>query len=147
MLSIIFSEFHLMAFHKLFPPHNKRQQIEILQSLVLPMPEPTKMCIRDRHNPLPYSLEYNANGALSAGHGVSSDWSVPDCNRNPDRALSPSCLLSTSFYSVMKTQDRYIRFGFLTGVTKFGKVSVFSDLNNLCLLYTSTLDCKIFFSI
>ena len=31
----------------------------------------------------------------------------------------------------MKTHDRYIRFGFLTGVTKFGKVSVFSDLNNL----------------
>ena len=36
-----------------------------------------------------------------------------------------------AFYSVLKTQDRYIRFGFLTGVTKFGKVSVFSDLNNL----------------
>ncbi len=36
-----------------------------------------------------------------------------------------------AFYSVMKTQDRYIRFGLLTGVTKFGKVSVFSDLNNL----------------
>ena len=36
-----------------------------------------------------------------------------------------------AFYSVMKTQDRYIRFGFLTGGTKFGKVSVFSDLNNL----------------
>jgi hypothetical protein len=36
-----------------------------------------------------------------------------------------------AFYSVLKTQDRYIRFGFLTGVTKFGKASVFSDLNNL----------------
>ena len=36
-----------------------------------------------------------------------------------------------ALYSVMKTQDRYIRFGLLTGVTKFGKVSVFSDLNNL----------------
>ena len=36
-----------------------------------------------------------------------------------------------AFYSVMKTQDRYIRFAFLTGVTKFSKVSVFSDLNNL----------------
>ncbi|EGQ14327.1 hypothetical protein HMPREF9136_1470, partial [Prevotella dentalis DSM 3688] len=36
-----------------------------------------------------------------------------------------------AFYSVLKTQDRYIRLGFLTGVTKFGKVSVFSDLNNL----------------
>ena len=36
-----------------------------------------------------------------------------------------------AFYSVLKTQDRYIRFALLTGVTKFGKVSVFSDLNNL----------------
>ena len=36
-----------------------------------------------------------------------------------------------AFYSVLKTQDRYIKFAFLTGVTKFGKVSVFSDLNNL----------------
>lgn len=36
-----------------------------------------------------------------------------------------------AFYSVLKTQDKYIKFAFLTGVTKFGKVSVFSDLNNL----------------
>lgn len=36
-----------------------------------------------------------------------------------------------AFYSVLKTQDKYIKFAFITGVTKFGKVSVFSDLNNL----------------
>lgn len=36
-----------------------------------------------------------------------------------------------SFYGVMKTMDGCIKFGILTGVTKFGKVSVFSDLNNL----------------
>jgi hypothetical protein len=36
-----------------------------------------------------------------------------------------------AFYSVLKTEDQYIKFAFLTGVTKFGKVSVFSDLNNL----------------
>lgn len=36
-----------------------------------------------------------------------------------------------AFYSVLKTQDQYIKFAFLIGVTKFGKVSVFSDLNNL----------------
>ncbi len=35
------------------------------------------------------------------------------------------------FYGVLKSCDPYIRFAFLTGVTKFGKVSVFSDLNNL----------------
>ena len=35
------------------------------------------------------------------------------------------------FYGVMKSMDSYIKFAFLTGVTKFGKISVFSDLNNL----------------
>ena len=36
-----------------------------------------------------------------------------------------------AFYGVMKSCDRYIKFALLTGVTKFSKVSVFSDLNNL----------------
>ena len=36
-----------------------------------------------------------------------------------------------AFYSVLKTQDRYIRFALLTGVTRFSKISIFSDLNNL----------------
>ena len=35
------------------------------------------------------------------------------------------------FYSVMKSQDGKIRFGFLTGITKLGKLSIFSGLNNL----------------
>lgn len=35
------------------------------------------------------------------------------------------------FYSVLKECDEYIRFAMLTGVTKFGKVSIFSGLNNL----------------
>ena len=35
------------------------------------------------------------------------------------------------FYGVMKSMDGYIKFALLTGVTKFGKISVFSDLNNL----------------
>lgn len=35
------------------------------------------------------------------------------------------------FYSVMKSKDGFIRFGFLTGVSKIGKLSVFSGLNNL----------------
>lgn len=36
-----------------------------------------------------------------------------------------------AFYGVLKSLDGYIRFALLTGVTKFGKVSVFNDLNNL----------------
>ena len=36
-----------------------------------------------------------------------------------------------AFYSVIQTCDEYIRFAFLTGVTKLSKISIFSDLNNL----------------
>ncbi|MCD8270003.1 MAG: ATP-binding protein [Parabacteroides sp.] len=36
-----------------------------------------------------------------------------------------------AFYGVLKSADRYLRFVFLTGVTKFAHVSVFSDLNQL----------------
>ena len=35
------------------------------------------------------------------------------------------------FYSVLKTADRHIKFVFLTGVTKFSHMSIFSDLNHL----------------
>ncbi len=36
-----------------------------------------------------------------------------------------------SFYSVIKTTENLQRFAFITGVSKFSKVSIFSDLNNL----------------
>ena len=36
-----------------------------------------------------------------------------------------------AFYGALKSDDQYIRFAFLTGVTKLGKISIFSDLNNL----------------
>lgn len=48
----------------------------------------------------------------------------PEVQNRIRRKLKP-------FYGVLKTMDKYIRFAFLTGVTKFGKVSVFSDLNHL----------------
>lgn len=35
------------------------------------------------------------------------------------------------FYSVLKNSEAYIHFCFLTGITRYGKVSVFSGLNNL----------------
>ncbi|MDR2475562.1 MAG: AAA family ATPase, partial [Bacteroidales bacterium] len=35
------------------------------------------------------------------------------------------------FYSVLKAADESLKFVFLTGVTKFSKVSIFSDLNRL----------------
>ncbi|MDO5133865.1 MAG: AAA family ATPase, partial [Eubacteriales bacterium] len=36
-----------------------------------------------------------------------------------------------SFFSVLKKEDSHIHFVFITGVTKFSKVSIFSDLNQL----------------
>ena len=35
------------------------------------------------------------------------------------------------FFSTLKSYDGYLKFVFLTGVTKFSKVSIFSDLNHL----------------
>ncbi|MCH5217811.1 MAG: ATP-binding protein [Muribaculaceae bacterium] len=35
------------------------------------------------------------------------------------------------FYGVLKSLDKYLKLVFLTGVTKFGKMSIFSALNNL----------------
>jgi hypothetical protein len=35
------------------------------------------------------------------------------------------------FYGVLKSYDEYLRFVFITGVTKFSHVSIFSDLNHL----------------
>jgi len=39
--------------------------------------------------------------------------------------------LLKGFYSVLKGNDAYIKFVFITGVTKFNKVSIFSGLNQL----------------
>ena len=36
-----------------------------------------------------------------------------------------------SFYGVLKGEDAHLQFIFITGVTRFDKVSIFSDLNNL----------------
>ncbi|MFW6307529.1 MAG: ATP-binding protein [Campylobacterales bacterium] len=36
-----------------------------------------------------------------------------------------------SFYSVIKGSDKFLRFAFLTGVSKFTKTSIFSGLNNI----------------
>jgi hypothetical protein len=48
----------------------------------------------------------------------------PDLQENYRKTLK-------AFYGNLKTCDQHIRFAFLTGVTRFSKVSIFSDLNNL----------------
>ena len=44
-----------------------------------------------------------------------------------------------SFYSVIKTKEALQRFTFITGISKFSKVSIFSDLNNLTDLSMSAV--------
>ena len=44
-----------------------------------------------------------------------------------------------TFYSIIKDSDPYIEFLLITGVSKFSRVSLFSDLNNL---YDLTLDTR-----
>ena len=49
-----------------------------------------------------------------------------------------------SFYSVVKTCEGLQRFAFITGVSKFSKVSIFSDLNNLVDLTLSAETATLF---
>lgn len=48
-----------------------------------------------------------------------------------DKLLDEYRRILKAFYGVLKSADRYLRFVFLTGVTKFAQISVFSDLNQL----------------
>ena len=41
-----------------------------------------------------------------------------------------------NFYSPLKACDPYLRFVFLTGITKFSQLSIFSELNNIAVSYT-----------
>jgi len=49
---------------------------------------------------------------------------------NPDLNKTMRTILK-GFYGVLKAEDACLKFVFLTGVTKFSQVSVFSDLNHL----------------
>jgi len=49
---------------------------------------------------------------------------------NEDR-LEHNKAVFKGFFSTLKSYDHYLKFVFLTGVTKFSKVSIFSDLNQL----------------
>lgn len=64
------------------------------------------------------------------------DKPIIDYLDEPAQAIRNRHILKT-FYSVIKDADPYIEFLLITGVSKFSKVSIFSDLNNL---YDITLD-------
>jgi len=58
------------------------------------------------------------------------DKPILDNITNKEAALTAREILKT-FYSVIKDNDRYIKFVFITGVSKFSKMNLFSGLNNL----------------
>ena len=58
------------------------------------------------------------------------DKPIIDYLDKPEKAKENRDILK-NFYSVIKDADQYIKFFFITGVSKFSKVSIFSDLNNL----------------
>ena len=58
------------------------------------------------------------------------DKPVLDNITDREQALLARNLLK-SFYSVIKDNDRYLKFVFITGVSKFSKMNLFSGLNNL----------------
>ena len=48
-----------------------------------------------------------------------------------DRDLQVLRNVMRNFYSPLKSCDKYLRFVFLTGITKFSQLSIFSELNNI----------------
>ena len=58
------------------------------------------------------------------------DKPILDALEDPEVALSNRDFLR-GLYGVIKSSDAHVRFTFVTGVSKFSKVSLFSDLNNL----------------
>ncbi len=60
------------------------------------------------------------------------EYDKPILDNITDKELSEKIRsLLQGFYTTMKENDQYLRFVFLTGVSKFSKVSIFSGLNNL----------------
>lgn len=61
---------------------------------------------------------------------MSYDKPITDLLEEPKQAAEHVKTLK-NFYGVLKSQDRHLHQVFITGVSKYGKVSIFSDLNNL----------------
>jgi len=57
------------------------------------------------------------------------DMPILDALNKPDTIVEIRSFLQ-SFYKIIKAADEHLRFVFLTGVSKFAKVSIFSGLNN-----------------
>ncbi len=71
--------------------------------------------------------EYNANVVI-----LVDEYDKPIIDNIENRGLARKARnILRNFYSALKDCDRYIRFAFITGVSKFSKLNLFSGLNNL----------------
>ena len=59
------------------------------------------------------------------------EYDKPLLNHIGQESVKETQSLLKNFYSVIKTTEPYQRFALITGVSKFSKVSIFSDLKNL----------------
>lgn len=60
------------------------------------------------------------------------EYDAPLLDSNSDSRLQKALRdLMRQFFSPLKAQGRYLRFLFMTGITKFSQLSIFSELNNL----------------
>lgn len=75
------------------------------------------------------------NARKKTGHGavvLIDEYDKPLLQTYHDEALQNSFRSTlTAFYTVLKDADPYLKFVFITGVTKFAQVGVFSTLNHL----------------
>jgi len=65
------------------------------------------------------------------------DKAITDFLGEDETQLRDNVRTLKNFYGTLKSLDRCIHFALITGVSKYGKVSIFSDLNNL---YDATTD-------
>ena len=60
------------------------------------------------------------------------EYDKPLLNSFHDEALQKAFRETlTAFYTVLKSADQWLRFVFITGVTKFAQMGIFSNLNQL----------------
>ncbi len=92
--------------------------------------------VRDTEDVLSFRFANLIEGAFRKTGGkvvvLIDEYEKPIIDNIDDRDLSEKLRLELQgFYSVLKGKDGFIRFAFLTGVTKLGKMSIFSGLNNI----------------
>ena len=84
----------------------------------------------------PFELFYNLIVALSEKYDQSiviliDEYDKPILDNLTSENVSEIRDVLSSFYSVLKDASPYLRFVFLTGVSRFSKTSIFSKLNNI----------------